>query len=892
MKPLKLEFKGINSFSEHAIIDFEALTKTGIFGIFGDTGSGKSTILDCINFALYGNVKRSEIKTDIINYRCASAEVKFVFNILNNGKRKTYTVERVLKKDKSGTHKAMLFENDGEREVCIADKASAVEKKIIEILGVGDEDFRKCIALPQGEFAQFVKSTPSVRLALIERLFSLSKYGDRLKEKLSLRQRAVESEFQNLDGQLKGYENVSKETLSALKTRTDEQTKRLAKLNLSAKTAFDKYEKLNALNEKRAELEKTLKLIEQLTAEHSRVEELRKSLALLPACREAVKLNEEITAKLAEADAINSEISKLSAKLAGETELLNRLEAESKKSDFDMRIADCTALSAAYKSAEGKPEKLKAVLKQLEAKRAEYKLKEERFNKITADLRLAETATEQAEKNLAECAGANLNAIFEGQFKGAVLKEEYAKNLDYFLRLGGDIRELEENSPLFEFIDKEVKTKIAEYRQRVADVSEFSLSAVKDKLRQLQESDEEREKLQKILTEKRGDLQKLVSLLQLCESELKTIKKDGAELRLRADEIEDELKKIFGENCADYALAVSRNEAALTKLKQQKTELAARLEEVKNGKNSLEISAEKNKALHVAAITEAENLKKKLRALLEENKFDSVEKCVKTVEEFTALANAEQQLKEYDGKLAALTEKRTELEKIKGICEASDDAVSLAKAEKRTLEEEISKLTGETAVLNANYTDCGKRLEEKNLLLKDFEKINRERDLLSQLKDLTKNNKFLEFIANEYLCDISALASSTLLKLTDGRYFLTYKDNAFFVGDNFDCGNLRGVNTLSGGETFLVSLSLALALSQTICAKSMKTIEFFFLDEGFGTLDSALVDTVMNALEKLKSSDFTIGVISHVEELKHRIDSKITVIKATESHGSTVQISC
>ena len=90
----------------------------------------------------------------------------------------------------------------------------------------------------------------------------------------------------------------------------------------------------------------------------------------------------------------------------------------------------------------------------------------------------------------------------------------------------------------------------------------------------------------------------------------------------------------------------------------------------------------------------------------------------------------------------------------------------------------------------------------------------------------------------------------------------------------------------------MVSLSLALALSQTICAKSLKSIEFFFLDEGFGTLDSTLVDTVMNALEKLKSSSFTIGVISHVEELKHRIDSKITVKKATESHGSTVEFSC
>ena len=119
MKPLKLEFEGINSFSEHTIIDFEALTKNGIFGIFGDTGSGKSTILDCINFALYGNVERSKVMTDIINYRAEVAKVKFVFNILSEGKRKTYTVERSIKKDKYGTHKATLYERDGESEVCL-----------------------------------------------------------------------------------------------------------------------------------------------------------------------------------------------------------------------------------------------------------------------------------------------------------------------------------------------------------------------------------------------------------------------------------------------------------------------------------------------------------------------------------------------------------------------------------------------------------------------------------------------------------------------------------------------------------------------------------------------------------------------------------------------------
>ena len=195
-------------------------------------------------------------------------------------------------------------------------------------------------------------------------------------------------------------------------------------------------------------------------------------------------------------------------------------------------------------------------------------------------------------------------------------------------------------------------------------------------------------------------------------------------------------------------------------------------------------------------------------------------------------------------------------------------------------------------MLESERKSIEKRLKEKSEILKEFAVVQKERNLLAQLKEITKGNKFLEYIANEYLSDISALASSTLLNLTSGRYFLIYKENNFAVGDNFNCGNLRGVNTLSGGETFLVSLSLALALSQTICSKSMKSIEFFFLDEGFGTLDGTLVDTVMNALEKLKSSSFTIGVISHIEELKYRIANKIIVNKATENHGSTVTVSC
>ena len=165
-----------------------------------------------------------------------------------------------------------------------------------------------------------------------------------------------------------------------------------------------------------------------------------------------------------------------------------------------------------------------------------------------------------------------------------------------------------------------------------------------------------------------------------------------------------------------------------------------------------------------------------------------------------------------------------------------------------------------------------------------------EYDRIAKLNELVKGNKFMEFVASEYLSDISAAATTTLLRLTGGRYFVRY-EQGFYVGDNLCGGELRSVNTLSGGETFLVSLSLALALSSAIYAKSLKPIEFFFLDEGFGTLDEKLIDTVMDSLEKLKNSRFSIGLISHVEELKHRIGTKVIVTGAAESGSSQIQIS-
>jgi exonuclease SbcC len=181
MKPVYLEFCGVNSFSETASIDFRKLLNGGLFGIFGDTGSGKSTILDSIHFALYGKIERaSGAGADCINYNCDKATVIFDFEIVLQGERRTFRVQRERRR-KNNVAKAALYEYTSEGKLfALAEKTSDVDDKLQEIIGLSFDDFKKCIALPQGEFAGLVHSTNKDRLNLVSRLFDLEKYGDRL----------------------------------------------------------------------------------------------------------------------------------------------------------------------------------------------------------------------------------------------------------------------------------------------------------------------------------------------------------------------------------------------------------------------------------------------------------------------------------------------------------------------------------------------------------------------------------------------------------------------------------------------------------------------------------------------------------------------------------------
>lgn len=161
---------------------------------------------------------------------------------------------------------------------------------------------------------------------------------------------------------------------------------------------------------------------------------------------------------------------------------------------------------------------------------------------------------------------------------------------------------------------------------------------------------------------------------------------------------------------------------------------------------------------------------------------------------------------------------------------------------------------------------------------------------LQQLQSIFRGNAFVEFIAEEQLMQVSRAASERLKNLTKQRYALEVDSGGgFVIRDDGNGGIRRPVSTLSGGETFLTSLALALALSAQIQLRGMYPLEFFFLDEGFGTLDPELLDTVVTALEKLHHDRLAVGVISHVPELRARLARKLTVLPA-ELTGSGSRI--
>ncbi|MEW8978022.1 MAG: AAA family ATPase [Symbiobacterium sp.] len=230
MRPIRLEFAGLQSYREKQELDFTQLLDGGLFGIFGPTGAGKSTVLDAITLALYGRVGRAERGTiGIMNHAENRLYVKFTFGL----GPETYRVERAYKREKDTpsirseyarlvrvrTADGALPGDAPAGDEVLADKDREVTQRVIDLLGLQVEDFTRAVVLPQGQFAEFLTLTGAERTKMLQRIFALEQYGDKLHQRLRQRLEAVRGQLIAVESEQAGLGDASAEAVSAAEQR-------------------------------------------------------------------------------------------------------------------------------------------------------------------------------------------------------------------------------------------------------------------------------------------------------------------------------------------------------------------------------------------------------------------------------------------------------------------------------------------------------------------------------------------------------------------------------------------------------------------------------------------------------------------------------------------------
>jgi len=277
MKPVSLEISGLHSFREKQFIDFRALCEGGVFGIFGPTGSGKSSILDAITLALFGCVERAPNNTHgIINHAEDKLSVSFTFELENAEGRKRYIIERSFKRSeewrlKSSTSRLI---EASEELLVLADKTSEVNKKVEELLGLEMKDFTRAVVLPQGKFAEFLSLKGVERRQMLQRLFHLEQYGDKLNKKLKQRIAKSSAELNEIIAEQNGLGDASKKAIERAENEWKECQLLLTKRQAELAEIEKQYEQQKQLWSWQIEKEAIERELEKLRKEEEKIKRM------------------------------------------------------------------------------------------------------------------------------------------------------------------------------------------------------------------------------------------------------------------------------------------------------------------------------------------------------------------------------------------------------------------------------------------------------------------------------------------------------------------------------------------------------------------------------------------------------------------------------------------
>lgn len=749
MKPIRLEVKGLNSFIDKQVVEFDKLTERGLFGIFGPTGSGKSTILDGITLALYGDIARKS--SNYINTNCDGVYVSYEFQITGN-EVKRYRVDREFKRDnKSGgirNKSSKIIDITGGVENVLEEKAKAVTSKCEEIIGLKLDDFMRTVVLPQGKFSEFLKLEGKERRNMLERLFNLRKYGDDLSSKLSLEIRKEKDKMNVLEGQLKGYEGVSE---GALKAKEEE----INEINLSIKS---KEELLNKIKKEFEEAEKVWNTQKELY--DKRIEE-----------ESLVSRSEEIKS-FKERVEISNKTDKVIVFINNLEDILKEINKEDLKfNELNKKLEELINLREENKL------KFEEVAKKKEEKLPDLRLKKEKLLEsqkerdilfqIKADGVKLKEACKKIFEDRSKC-DTKLNSIEENEKRlNEELKEKEERKEELFVH---EEFKNKINSGLFilnsyEGLDKQfndIKSEEIELKKYIKNLTEDKEKSEKDLKVKIESLSKTRDKLESLLKETPGDSNSIL------------------EKQIKLGEYREKLNKYKEiKNSLEESLKTKNNfEEKLKAFENQKLLLEKEVRELKEYINKVKV----------------EELAHKLRENLVDgeccpvcgsthHELNKVEKINldESNEKTTLLESKEEKLKELIlefSKIEATLE--YENKKIEELNISIEEVGEVNEERLKSLEEEFNTLKDKIEEFNLKKENLEKDLEklkeEKNNLENIFnkaevilcEKIVREKEIASKVKELDKElklkNSELNSIKNELKIEDIKLENELILK--------------------------------------------------------------------------------------------------------------------------------
>ncbi len=888
MRPLRLDLAGFGSFVESASLDFSDVE---LFAITGSTGSGKTTLLDAITFALYGETPRMGRRglKALLSPGVDKAAVQLTFALAEE----VWRVTRVI----GAKSEARLEKQDGSswRLSAASEKIKTLNEAVEKLLGLDYNAFTRAILLPQGRFDTFLKGDSRERREL---LFSL--YG--LEALAQLRERAV-ARLTDLREKLAAaqtlsdhYQGVNEEALSEVRDEAEEAARERRRLDGLIEGLEREINKLSGSLDMWQEKDRLESRKQALAQEEESMREVRRWVELAEAAGRALPEVQRLRRAQAQARQAELEFEKSNSayekakeewekkgKIFNEDDLeslRNRVAAlplfEARLRKLNMLGGDAGAGEVLHYDEERYRETEKELLRAKEQRRLteERRRLQKRREGLLADLRDVGQLLEEEQQKLQKLTADGKEAAEElAELKRRLQEERSRAELGSFHHL---LREGEE-CPLC----GQVVAKLPPRRQSPLAGLEKAVRQKDEEVALLRRRWSEAAAEVRGLQSKKGQLQRQLAdveqdivRLGAADSEGKSNEAEIAErlLAMRRGLARELREQAQGEEPSRYPRSLRQKLSRLEKERAIVAELERRLQKAEADARAARVIFETQRAA-------LKPLRASVTALLDELGFSSAEEAEKAARSPQEVESLKKRLDEWRNEVAYVGKRLQELEgELSGQRKVDPAEITRKKQELQTRQRQREALDKRLGHLEERVRRLEKDLEAKRKAQAQAAALVQETGIWEQLAEDLKGHKFPDYLLERLQLDMLARASELLFTLSQQRYRLLLREGAYFVEDLWT-GAVRPAKTLSGGETFLASLSLALSLSEHL---SRGRLGALFLDEGFGTLDAEALELAAEVLESLPTQGRMVGVVTHVPELAQRIPTRLLVEKTPQ----------